>query len=135
GIAGELHADGLRGTVDVEHLAVDSDADDDIPVGRGRPELTAVHASGIGTAGRGRGEDLGRVRGSGEDVLDPGRGEDAFAVRGCAASGDHLTEAGQVAQGGADGTIGDRSAPPVLAHLGRVSGADPRPDVFAGDDG
>jgi hypothetical protein len=73
--------------------------------------------------------------GSGEDVVDPFGREHAFTVRSRAAAGDHLAESGEVAQGGADGAVGDRSAPPVLADLGGVGGADLRPDVFAGDDG
>ena len=107
GVAGELDADGLGGAVDVEHLTVDADADDDVAVGRGHPELAAVHPTRIGASRRGRGEDLCGVLGAGEDVFDPFRREHAFAVVGRPAASDHLAEAGEVAQGSADGSVCD----------------------------
>src|SRR6185437_11753495 len=79
--AGQLHRDQLRWPVDVDHLAVDTQAEQDAGVRVGDPELVAVHAAGhavVDWAVRERGP---RVRAAGHDVSDPGRRDHLLARR------------------------------------------------------
>ena len=74
--ARHLGGDDPGGRVDVDHLAVNPQAQQHIPVREGQPELVAVHAAGHPVVVRAEGEGLARVRATGEAVPDPGRRHD-----------------------------------------------------------
>jgi hypothetical protein len=116
----------------VQHLAVDTQAEQHVAVGAGpEPELVAVPAAGEGQLGRRRGERGTDVGVHGPAVAEPARRHHPAGARGPVWDDSpvqqQLPEPGHVAGGGAQAPVVHGCAPAVMQQAGVVLGAHRRP--------
>ena len=129
----ELHADRAGAPADVQHLAVDAQAQQHVAVrARAEPELVAVPAAGERELGGRRGEGAAHVGIDGPGLAEPAGRDDTAgpftSVRDGSAVQQQLAEPGHVAGGGAQPAVVHRGAEAVADQVGVVLGAHRRPD-------